>query len=139
LKQSKNHVMMGSIDAWFYKYLTGIKPDENNPAYSVFTIKPFVPEGLNKAEAKIETIRGTICSGWRKEQDKFILEVEVPFNTSALISIPAGENDAVSDGSVPIVEADNVQYIGYMEGHHQLKVPSGKYKFQVIKGMPLIR
>src|SRR5690606_5379762 len=25
LKQSKNHVMMGSIDAWFYKYIAGIQ------------------------------------------------------------------------------------------------------------------
>jgi alpha-L-rhamnosidase len=133
LKQSKNHVMMGSIDAWFYKYLAGITPDESNPAFSRFNIKPFVPEDLNYANGKIETIRGTICSGWKKVNGSFILEAEVPFNTSALISIPASENDIVTEGNSNITGSDEIQYLGYSAGYHQVKVRSGKYIFMVKK------
>ena len=116
--------MIGSIDAWFYKYIAGIQLDENNPAYSVFTIKPFLPEGLNYANAKIGTIRGTISSRWKKEAGKFTLEVEVPFNTSAYINIPAGKDDPLVESGYPVTPADHIKYTGYSEGHHQLEVRS---------------
>jgi len=133
LKQSKNHVMMGSIDAWFYKYLAGITTDEGNPAFSQFNIKPFVPEDLNYANGKIETIRGTICSGWKNENGSFVLEAEIPFNTSALISIPASQDDIVTEGNSNIIGSDELQYLGYSDGYHQVKVRSGKYNFKVQK------
>lgn len=134
LKQSKNHVMMGSIDAWFFKYLAGISPDESNPAWSQFNIKPFVPAGLNFANAKVETIRGTIYSGWKIENGSLILEVEVPFNTSALIYIPAGQNDTVSEGNSDITATVGLQYLEYSGGYHQVRVGSGKYTFRVKNG-----
>jgi alpha-L-rhamnosidase len=134
LKQSKNHVMMGSIDAWFYKYLAGITPDENNPAWSQFSIKPFVPAGLNYANARVETIRGTISSGWRIENDMLILEAEVPFNTSAVISIPSGDLDIVTESGRDITSSEDIQYLGYSDMYHQVKVGSGKYIFKVRKG-----
>ncbi len=56
LKQSKNHVMMGSIDAWFYRYIAGIQLDEKNPAYASFIIKPQLVDSLNSAKSSIETI-----------------------------------------------------------------------------------
>jgi alpha-L-rhamnosidase len=133
LKQSKNHVMMGSIDAWFYKYLAGITPDENNPGWSQFNIKPFIPEGLNYARAKVETIRGTIYSGWKIDRNTFILETEIPFNTSALVSIPAAQNDIVTEGNSDIIGSDELQYLGYSDGYHQVRVRSGRYLFTVQK------
>ena len=129
LKQSKNHVMMGSIDAWFYKYIAGIQLDENNPAFSSFIIKPHLLDGLNYAEGKTETIRGTIASKWKIESGKFKFEVEIPFNTSAKVFIPTNENVELFEGSTPVKEAEGVEYIGYSEGMHGLKVSSGKYKF----------
>jgi len=133
LKQSKNHVMMGSIDAWFYKYIAGIQPDENYPAYFDFKIKPFIPEGLNFANAKIETLRGTIYSGWKKEPGKLILKVEVPFNTSALITIPGEQSDSLSEGGLSLNKSDEVDYTGYSEGSHQVRVHSGKYEIQILQ------
>jgi alpha-L-rhamnosidase len=129
LKQSKNHVMMGSIDAWFYKYVAGIQPDETKPAFSEFIIKPHVLNGLTYAEGKTETIRGTVSSKWKVESGKFVLEVEVPFNNWAKVFVPANENAELFEGDKPVKEAEGVEYIGYSEGMHSLKVSSGKYKF----------
>jgi len=129
LKQSKNHVMMGSIDAWFYKYIAGIQPDEKNPGWANFIIKPNLLEGLTRAETSIETIRGRITSNWALEPGKLILEVEVPFNTSAEVYIPSFENAEISEGKLQLKNVEGVEYIGYSEGNHRLKVNSGNYKF----------
>jgi alpha-L-rhamnosidase len=133
LKQSKNHVMMGSIDAWFYKYIAGIQIDETNPAFSSFIIKPNLLNGLNHAEAKTETIRGTVSTKWKIEPDKLILEVEVPFNTSAKIFVPATENSEITEGNLPVKNSRVIEYQGFSDGYHQLKVNSGSYKFIALK------
>lgn len=133
LKQSKNHVMMGSIDAWFYKYIAGIQINETNPAFSSFIIKPNLLNGLNHAEAKTETIRGTVSTKWKIEPDKLILEVEVPFNTSAKIFVPAAENSEITEEDLPVKNSRVIEYQGFSDGYHQLKVNSGSYKFIALK------
>lgn len=133
LKQSKNHVMMGSIDAWFYKYIAGIQPKEQNPAFSEFTIKPTILEGLDHAEAGTETIRGKIASKWKIENDKFSLDIEVPFNTSANVFIPGDENGVLREGEKALENVEGVEYIGFVNGMYHLKVNSGKYHFTLEK------
>ena len=131
LKQSKNHVMMGSIDAWFYKYLAGIRPDESAPAFSSFRIKPVILDSLYYAGATIETIRGTISSHWTIEGDKFALNVEVPFNTTAFIYLPGKLDDEVKESGRPLSKSVGVEYIGYNENYHKMKVGSGRYLFTI--------
>lgn len=131
LKQSKNHVMMGSIDAWFYKYLAGIQWDENHPGWSHFFIQPEFPEGLNFGKAQIETIKGTISSGWTKTAELLELSVEIPFNTSATVAIPAQKEDRIIESGKPVNRIDGIEYLGYSDGKHWLKVNSGNHKFEV--------
>ena len=129
LKQSKNHVMMGSIDAWFYKYIAGIQPDENYPAFASFVIKPLLLDNLGSARADIETIRGTISSAWKRMNGHFSLEVDVPFNTTAMVYIPGNKGDEIKEGGVPVAQALGVETLGFKEGANILKVHSGNYSF----------
>ena len=131
LKQSKNHVMMGSIDAWFYKYIAGIKMDENDISFKTFVIKPLVVNCLGSAQGKIETIRGTITSEWEKQGGHLILKTDVPFNTSATINIPAHENSTLKVNGRSVGQDLNLNYQGYSDGFYKVKVPSGKYEFEV--------
>jgi alpha-L-rhamnosidase len=131
LKQSKNHVMMGSIDAWFYKYIAGIQTDDSALAFSSFRIKPFIPDSLAFAYASIETIRGTITSGWMKDHNSFIIMVEVPFNTSAEIYVPGDSAARITESDKPASESEGVNYQGYSEKFHLFKVGSGKYRFTI--------
>jgi alpha-L-rhamnosidase len=133
LKQSKNHVMMGSIDAWFYKYIAGIQLDETKPAFSSFIIKPNLLNGLTYAEGSTETIRGTVSSKWKSEPGKFMLEVEVPFNTTAKVFIPGKKEDKILEDGNELKDAKGVEYVEYKEGRHFLKVNSGKYKFELVE------
>ncbi len=129
LKQSKNHVMMGSIDAWFYKYIGGIQPDENNPAFASFIVKPTLLDSLNSATSKIETLRGMISSEWKKQPGQFTLKVQVPFNTLATIYIPGKEGGLLTESGFPIKKLKVANYQGFHAGYHVVRVSSGNYVF----------
>ena len=131
LKQSKNHVMMGSIDAWFYKYIAGIQMDENSPSFKSFIIKPLVVNCLGSAKAKIETIRGTISSEWVKNGNHLKLIINVPFNTSAYVAVPANGKSVLKEGEQPPDKVKNLEYRGFSNGFQWIKVPSGNYEFDV--------
>ena len=133
LKQSKNHVMMGSIDAWFYKYLAGIQQQEQSLAFSSVEIKPFLADSLGYVKGEIETLRGKIFSEWKKANGILTLSVKIPFNTSALIYVPADENASISEGGVPVGMSLEILMLGYKDGARIFKVPSGNYSFSVNK------
>jgi alpha-L-rhamnosidase len=131
LKQSKNHVMMGSIDAWFYKYIAGIRLNEEAPAFKSFVIQPNILKDLDHASASTETIRGTVSSKWKTENGNFRLNVEVPFNTTADVFVPAAENAAIFEGPQPAREVQGIQYLGFENGFQHFRIGSGRYSFTV--------
>jgi alpha-L-rhamnosidase len=137
LKQSKNHVMMGSIDAWFYKYIAGIQQDDSGIAFSSFRVKPFIPDSLNYAKANIETLRGTISSRWNLDAEHFTLNVEVPFNTTAEVFIPGYPGEEVKESGKSLKGSTGIRCMGYEEGYHRIIVVSGKYIFTINRKYPL--
>jgi alpha-L-rhamnosidase len=137
LKQSKNHVMMGSIDAWFYKYIGGIQPDENYPAFASFIVKPPMLDSLNTVRSRIETISGMIISEWKKERGQFTMKVQVPFNTSATIYIPGKEGGTLTENGWPVNRLKGTAYQGFHGGYHVVHVPSGNYAFKSILAVGL--
>ena len=86
---SHNHPMMGSVGSWFQKYLVGIRPDFENPAFSHFSVKPYVPSELDSAEGSLETVKGKISCSWSKQGRKLVMDVEVPAGTTATVGIPS--------------------------------------------------
>jgi len=129
LKQSHNHVMMGSIDAWFYKTLAGIQLVEGKPAYEHIVVRPFAAEGLDYARASVETIRGTVASSWTKSGGAFELSVAVPFGCSATVYVPGEEEEIVKESGVAVARAEGVRCLGYRDGCHVYEIVSGKYVF----------
>lgn len=125
--------MMGSIDAWFYKYLAGIQLDDKNPAFASFQVKPLPLDNLGTAKGRIETIRGTVSSEWKKINGQFTLKLEVPFNTSAIVYIPGNQGDEVKEGGLPISRVSDIENLGYKEGACWVKVHSGNYVFTMNK------
>ena len=123
--------MMGSIDAWFYKYIAGIQLDDENTAFAEFQVKPLMLDSLGKGKAQIETIRGKVRSEWVKNPGLFTLKLEVPFNTTAIVFLPGNEIDVVLEGGSLLKKVDGIEYLGYKDGAHRMKVHSGNYQFVV--------
>ena len=137
---SHNHVMFGSIDAWFYKTLAGINIDPNAPGFERIIIKPHIVGDLKYVSASINTIRGKVSSSWRKEENSLILEVSLPVNSRGEVHIPdlGLENPIVKEGGKTIWK--NGVYMkgvsGIISGKREkgyiiFEVGSGTYSFQI--------
>ncbi|MDE7311272.1 MAG: glycoside hydrolase family 78 protein [Eubacterium sp.] len=79
---SLNHYSYGSIEAWMYKYVCGIRPAK--PGFRQAYMKPHPDARLGFAECTLHTAAGTYKSSWRYEKDGTVTyEVEVPFGAQA--------------------------------------------------------
>jgi len=126
---SHNHVMFGSVDAWFYKVLAGIQPDPAAPGFEHILINPYVPAGLSWVKARHESIRGLVSSHWRVEGDQFTLEVSIPANCSATIHVPAKSVQSVQESGKPVQNRKEIIFERIENNHVVLRVGSGEYRF----------
>jgi alpha-L-rhamnosidase len=133
LKQSKNHVMMGSIDAWFYKTLAGIKLSEEEPAFREIIIDPFPALGLKTAGADVASIRGLIRSKWARTDHGMRLAVTIPFNSMATVYLEGEKEAVILEDDRPIGQSGGITYIGYQSGKHKLRAASGSYRLEIIQ------
>jgi alpha-L-rhamnosidase len=85
---SHNHPMFGSIGTWFYTALAGINPDPERPGFERIHIAPQVVRDLRWASGSLETVRGTVASAWRRDENGFRLEVTIPVGSEADVTIP---------------------------------------------------
>ncbi|MHC4943212.1 MAG: alpha-L-rhamnosidase [Planctomycetota bacterium] len=89
---SHNHIMLGSIDAWFYKALAGVSPAA--PGWRKILVKPHAFEGLDSASATLDTIQGEVHASWQRSPGDFILTVRIPVGVQAEIQLPRLWDDA---------------------------------------------
>ena len=61
---SQNHIMLGSIDAWFYRVLAGLSPLA--PGWKGVRVRPHLLGDLTAVEARLETVAGAVGASWRK-------------------------------------------------------------------------
>jgi alpha-L-rhamnosidase len=97
---SINHIVMGSVDAWFYKELAGIQIDPEHPGYERVVIKPFIPDDLTRAAASVDTIRGVVASSWVKDGESLVLDVTIPVNSDGLVYVPSSGGSITEGGKV---------------------------------------
>jgi alpha-L-rhamnosidase len=128
---SFNHYAYGAIGDWMYRVLAGIDTDVEGPGYKKITIKPHIGGKLTQADATFKTNYGKLSSNWKLEEGKFIINIEIPANTTAEIFLPAKSTDIVTESGIPIAEISNIKKVGYLDGCIVLKIGSGKYNFEI--------
>jgi alpha-L-rhamnosidase len=128
---SFNHYAYGAIGDWMYRVLAGIDTDVEGPGYKKITIKPHIGGKLTQADATFKTNYGKLSSNWKLEDGKFIINIEIPANTTAEIFLPAKSTDIVTESGIPIAEISNIKKVGYLDGCIVLKIGSGKYNFEI--------
>lgn len=137
---SHNHVMFGSVDGWFYDTLGGIYPDE--PGFRHFKVSPYLPQTLDHVSVIQRTISGLVECKWKKNAREVSLEVTVPANTSATISIPKNglQNLNFFEGEKLIhfgpqrVGLDlplGIRQVNDVGDYFECEVGSGKYSFRL--------
>lgn len=131
LKQSHNHVMTGSIDAFFYKTLAGFNLDENYPGCERIIIRPFIPESLSYVKSSIVTIRGKVGIHWKNNNSELSLKVEIPANMVGEIYVPINKEggDSFSEELNPNIQ--NIKFLDATDKYRRYLVDSGVYEFVV--------
>jgi alpha-L-rhamnosidase len=92
---SQNHFFLGQVIEWFYGDLAGIAPDEGAPGFKHIVIKPHPVDGLEWVDASYESVHGPITVHWEKLEGKFMLEVTIPANTTATVTMPSRSGEPV--------------------------------------------
>jgi alpha-L-rhamnosidase len=88
---SFNHYAYGAVADWMYSVIGGIDSDENAPGYLCSIIAPRPGGGITFAKATQTTRYGELISDWKLDGNMFTLNVTIPHNTTATISLPKGQ------------------------------------------------
>ena len=126
------HPMFGSVVAWFYNSLAGIKPDLSNPGMKHFYVEPVIITSLKYCKATYDSLYGKIRSSWKiDENGNLNLQVEIPANTSATVTIPDWGSGVVMESGKPVSEISNI--IIDKVNPFRMEVSSGSYNFVIFK------
>ena len=126
-RSSQNHFMLGHIVEWLYRDLAGVGIDSSAPGFKRIRISPQPVGGIGWVKASLDTIRGRVTTQWTRRDGRFTLEILVPPNTTAAVSVPARE------GAQVMVDAPTggpaAQQVGKESGRVVFAVQSGKWRF----------
>ena len=126
---SFNHWALGSVGEWMWRELAGINPDEEQPGYRHFVIRPRPGGEITWLKARYDSIRGPIVSEWKTSAGHFQMRVEIPANTTATVYVPARDAAAVTESGTPATEAAGVKFLKMEDGNAVFAVESGRYLF----------
>ena len=115
---------------WFYHDLAGIRCDPDGPGFRKIVIRPTITGDLSSVNCSYESIRGPIVSNWKREGDRFTLDVAIPANTTATVHVPAKQPRLVREGNSPANRSQSVKYLRQEAGAAVYRVGSGRYRFQ---------
>ena len=123
---SFNHYSFGAVGSWMYNCSLGIQPDNRDPGFRHFFLKP-VPDptgGMTYARGYYDSMYGRIESSWEILSDGVRYSFVVPANTSATVCLPA-ENAAR-------VKVDGQEHdCAVKDGYVRMELESGRYVLEV--------
>jgi alpha-L-rhamnosidase len=93
---SFNHYALGAVADWLQRTVGGLAPAA--PGYRQLEIRPRPGAGLTHARARHTTPYGPAECAWRIEQGQMVIEVVVPPNSRARVTLP-GDGSTMEVGS----------------------------------------
>jgi alpha-L-rhamnosidase len=94
---SFNHYALGAIADWLHRTVAGLAPAA--PGYRQIEIHPHVGGGLTHARARLCTPYGMAETAWKISAGQMTVEVLVPANTTARVTLPGSRAEPIAIGS----------------------------------------
>ncbi|MCC8045971.1 MAG: glycoside hydrolase family 78 protein [Clostridiales bacterium] len=95
---SLNHYSYGSIEAWMYGFVCGIRPAEAGFGRAV--LEPHPDQRLQFVNGKLQTPMGLYESSWRYDENGNVAYTfTVPFNAEAELKLPDGRTAVLTAGT----------------------------------------
>ena len=115
---SNCHPMFGTVTEWYYRWLAGIRPIPERPGFNEFTLAPNTPPELDFVNCTYYSPHGPIVSNWKKGQDIYHFEFEIPEGSLANVDLPVSNFYKISIEKI----SDN-SALGEMNN-----LPTGKFQ-----------
>jgi hypothetical protein len=129
-----NHSWSGGALTILSQFLSGISPLE--AGYKTFQILP-QPGKMEKASATVSSVAGTIKSTFENSSDQFILNTEIPANTTAIIGIPSGFTKIIVNDALVWENGryynETMAFIDEDDSYVKFKMKNGNWKFKAVE------
>lgn len=129
LSNSLNHPMNSGFAAFFYESLGGISSSHDKVGYKEFSVNPIFSKDLSFVNVTVPSFYGSIKNNWKREGGKFIMNLEVPFNTKANVVIPQAAQKSLKVKDANGVELQNENFNKKNE-NNILQLGSGNYRVE---------
>ncbi len=127
---SFNHYAYGAIGDWMYRVIGGIDTDKEQVGYKHIVINPRPGGELSYAETSYMSAYGEIRSFWKIDGGTYQLELSIPVNTTATVSLPgAGKPGNVKESGTALNAVNGVQSFKSSGDNVVIELGSGKYEF----------
>ncbi len=127
---SRNHPMFGGGIVWFYRKLAGMNTDPEQPGYRHIIFRPQPADGISYAKYFNLTPFGNCSISWRKENGKFLLQIEVPVGSEATVFVPSNNSELILESGKKIKSKSGIEFIRSESGYAVFKTGSGFYSFE---------
>jgi alpha-L-rhamnosidase len=128
---SHNHPMFGGGLVWLYRKLAGMNADAEQPGYRHIIFRPHPVDELSYVNYMNRTPYGPAGINWRKEGDRFTMNVIVPVGSQAMVYVPAENIQQIRESGTKIEEVPEVTFQEVEQGYAVFKVGSGEYYFEI--------
>lgn len=96
--RSKDHYFLATYDEFLYSHIAGIRNIRDG--YKTLTVAPALDCGLEFVKASIKTPLGMLRCNWKKNENGYTIEIEIPSGSAAEIIL--GEFRTVQYGGTKI-------------------------------------
>ena len=127
---SQDHFMLGQIQEWFFHDLAGIQNSPDSAGFKKIIIVPHPVGNITWVRAGYDSIRGRIVSDWKRNGEKFQLNVTIPPGTTAEVFVPAKSASEVTESGKPVDQSKGVSFLRVENNCAVFQVNSGHYQFE---------
>jgi alpha-L-rhamnosidase len=127
---SMSHGWGSNVAVQIQRSLLGVRPTA--PGFASFDVTP-PSGGLSRASGSVPTPRGTIAVAWSRptaSDPRFSLDVVVPPNSIATLSVPADQVGAITESGGPVDRAKGIRSVRVAEGVAHLETGAGAYSLR---------
>jgi alpha-L-rhamnosidase len=131
---SHNHIMLGSVDAWFYRVVAGLSCLE--PGWKRIRFAPPVFDGLESARASVRSVQGRAALSWQRNEGSLSIDICIPVGSIGIVDVPLiWKNQKVEEGNrivwhagqASVSGSEDLRFLGMGDKHVRFEFGSGDY------------
>ena len=123
------HYSFGAVYQWMAENIGGIHAIKDSAR--TIKIAPQLDPNLTWAKVSYHSPRGDIRTDWKRDGDKLTLNVTIPANVSAQITVPCADSTDVTESGKSIKDAAGITGFRYVAGGNVvLDAGGGTYVFE---------